>query len=108
MFQNIVSVVEIVILLAVIGWLCHKAIKVLKPLFTHPEFFGLVMDSVAEAEDKFKGDGRGRDKLEYVVSILLGYCEDNGINFTESALERIVNLTVSAVNLIKAFVARSR
>ena len=105
MISDIIAILGILIHAVVLGWLIYKAVKVLSPLFKHPDFLRLMLDLIADAEVQFPAAGSGKKKLEYVLEALLEYCEGEGIDFTEESLTRIINLAVSVVNLIKAFIA---
>ncbi len=103
--STILSVIQLVILLGVLAYIILKLVKTFKPIIKNPDFIRLIIDAIADAETDL-GAGKGKEKLQYVVNTALDYCEQNGVNFTQEQLTKIVNLIVSIANLIKKFIAK--
>mgnify|MGYP005747518597 FL=1 len=103
--STILSVIQLVVLLGVLAYIILKLVKTFKPIIKNPDFVRLIIDAIADAETDL-GAGKGKEKLQYVVNTALDYCEQNGVNFTQEQLTKIVNIIVAVANLIKKFIAK--
>lgn len=99
----IIQVIELLCILLAIGFAAYKIYIVLRPVFGNSDFWKKALELVGEAEEQYEGNGRGAEKLNYVVSKLLLWCAERGIAITEADLTRVINLIVAAVNVIKKF-----
>lgn len=103
--STILSVIQLVVLIGVLVYIIFKLVKTFKPIIKNPDFVKLIIDAIADAETDL-GAGKGSEKLQYVVNTALDYCKQNGVNFTQEQLTKIINLIVSIANLIKKFIAK--
>lgn len=103
--STILSVIQLVVLIGVLVYIIFKLVKTFKPIIKNPDFVKLIIDAIADAETDL-GAGKGKEKLQYVVNTALDYCEQNGVNFTQEQLTKIVNIIVAIANLIKKFIAK--
>ena len=103
--STILSVIQLVVLIGVLVYIILKRVITFKPIIKNPDFIKLIIDAIADAETDL-GAGKGQEKLQYVVNTALDYCEQNGVNFTQEQLTKIINLIVSIANLIKNFIAK--
>lgn len=103
--STILSVIQLAALLGVLVYIIFKLVKTFKPIIKNPDFIRLIIDAIADAETDL-GAGKGKEKLQYVVNTALDYCDQNGVDFTQEQLTKIVNIIVAIANLIKKFIAK--
>lgn len=103
--STILSVIQLAALLGVLVYIIFKLVKTFKPIIKNPDFIRLIIDAIADAETDL-GAGKGKEKLQYVVNTALDYCEQNGVDFTQEQLTKIVNIIVAIANLIKKFISK--
>lgn len=103
--STILSVIQLVVLIGVLVYIIFKLVKTFKPIIKNPDFIRLIIDAIADAETDL-GAGKGKEKLQYVVNTALDYCDQNGVDFTQEQLTKIVNIIVAIANLIKKFIAK--
>ena len=103
--STILSVIQLATLLGVLVYIIFKLVKTFKPIIKNPDFIRLIIDAIADAETDL-GAGKGKEKLQYVVNTALDYCDQNGVDFTQEQLTKIVNIIVAIANLIKKFIAK--
>lgn len=101
--NTVLNIIELVVIVAVLGFLVYKAIKVFRPLIKNPQFIQLILEKIGEAELTARS---GSAKLSYVSDALVAYCEKNKLAFTRADLEKIVNLVVAGANLVRNFVKK--
>ncbi len=102
---TVISAVQLLVLVIALIYIIIRLVKTLKPIIKNPDFIKLIIDAIADAETDL-GAGKGKEKLQYVVNTALDYCEQNGVNFTQEQLTKIVNIIVAIANLIKKFIAK--
>lgn len=102
---TVISAVQLLVLVIALIYIIIRLVKTLKPIIKNPDFIKLIIDAIADAETDL-GAGKGKEKLQYVVNTALDYCEQNGVNFTQEQLTKIVNIIVAIANLIKKFISK--
>lgn len=100
----ILHLIELLCLLLAIGFAVYKIYLVLRPIFGNTDFWKRALELVGEAEELYVGNGRGSEKLNYVITQLIAWCAERGLSISEADLTRIVNLIVAAVNVVKKFI----
>lgn len=104
MNSTVLSIIQIVFNVAIIGIILFPILKVwVKTKGKFIEFCTTVLQQIAAAEAT---GATGAKKLKMVEEAMIEWCEANGISFTETSLERLINLVVATANLIKRFIKK--
>ena len=103
-FETVMNIALLIInAAAALCIIVPAAIVIFKTKGKLPELVATAVNAVGNAE---QSDMTGAEKKDQVKAELLLWCAENGVPFSERSLSALIEIIVSAANLIKRFLLK--